>query len=347
MRLCLRYEVRSAPGLGAPLEDLYGAALEQCAWADGRGWHGVRLAEHHASEDGYLPSPLVLAGAIAARTQTLRIRVAVLVLSLHDPMRVAEDAAVVDLISRGRLEIVAAAGYRPEEFALFGKDLRNRPRLIEEGFATLRAAWSGERVERNGFSLHVTPRPLQRPGPPLLLGGSSEAAARRAARIADGWDSDRQVLGDAYRDECDRSGNPPGVIAVPPLPAEWLHVTLDPERDLQVVGPYIAHEINVYGQWLGLGPGDLFPTGIFGTREDAALAYPIVDVSDLQHAEGVKIVTPDECLAFIRRHHARESELRFRPLVGGLPPEHGWSSLELFAGEVLPTLLDEQLVTLP
>ena len=347
MRLCLRYEIRSDPKLGAPLADLYEAALEQCQWADAHGWHGVRLAEHHASDDGYIPSPLVLAAAIGARTRKLRIRIAVLILSLHDPVRIAEDAAVVDLISRGRLEIVAGAGYRKEEFALFGRDLRQRPRMMQQGIATIKAAWAGETVRRNGFSLRVTPRPLQRPGPMLLLGGSSEAAARRAARIADGWDSDRLVLAEVYRDECERNGKPIGVVAAPPLPCEWLHVTEDPERDLPVVGPYIAHEINVYGDWMGLRPGDHFPVGIFGTRPDALLRYPVVDLSELEQAEGVQILTPDQCLRFIRQHHAPDSELRFRPLAGGLSPAHGWSSLELFESAVLPTLIEEQLVTLP
>jgi alkanesulfonate monooxygenase SsuD/methylene tetrahydromethanopterin reductase-like flavin-dependent oxidoreductase (luciferase family) len=183
----LRYDMR-APDFAAPVADLYTAALEQSEWADKHGFTFIRLNEHHGSADGYLPSPLIMAAAIATRTTRVRIRLTVLVLPLHDPVRVAEDAAVVDLISRGRLEIVVAGGYRSAEFATFGKRLEDRTRLVAEGVAALRAAWTGEPFEIEGRSAFVRPRPFSSSGIPILLGGSSEGAARRAARMADGFD---------------------------------------------------------------------------------------------------------------------------------------------------------------
>ena len=92
VRLSLRYDMR-APAFGPPVQALYAAALEQSEWAEGHGFESVNLTEHHGSDDGYCPSPLVLAAAIAGRTRSLRILVAALVLPLYDPIRLAEDLA--------------------------------------------------------------------------------------------------------------------------------------------------------------------------------------------------------------------------------------------------------------
>ena len=111
MQLSLKFDLR-APAFGADPADLYAAALDMCAWADAAGFDCVRFLEHHGSDDRYCPSPLVMAAAAAARTRRVRIRVRALILPLHDPVRIAEDAAVVDVISRGRLELVIDADER-------------------------------------------------------------------------------------------------------------------------------------------------------------------------------------------------------------------------------------------
>jgi len=111
-RILLRYDMR-APAFGAPAAALYAAALEQAAFADAHGFDAVQLSEHHGSEDGYLPAPLVLAAAIAGRTKGIRLEIAALILPLHEPLRVAEDVAVLDLASAGRVELVIGAGYVP------------------------------------------------------------------------------------------------------------------------------------------------------------------------------------------------------------------------------------------
>ena len=103
--ILLRFDMRN-PAFGADREALYRAAIEMAVWADEQGLYGVQFSEHHASEDGYLPSPLVLAAAIAARTQRLRLRIALILLPLNNPLKVAEDLAVLDVISGGRVEVV-------------------------------------------------------------------------------------------------------------------------------------------------------------------------------------------------------------------------------------------------
>src|SRR3954447_6118331 len=111
----MRFDMR-APTTGAPADELYSAALDMASWAESRGCLSAVVCEHHAAEDGYLPSPVVLATAMAARTTTLPITVAVVLLPLYDPVRLAEEMAVLDIISRGRVMYVAAIGYRPIEY---------------------------------------------------------------------------------------------------------------------------------------------------------------------------------------------------------------------------------------
>jgi len=108
----LSYDMR-APAFGTPAVDLYQAAVAQCAWADSQGFASVAVTEHHASDDGYLPSPIVLGSALAAATGRMLIRLSVVLLPLYDPLRAAEDLAVLDLIINGRLRLTVGAGYRP------------------------------------------------------------------------------------------------------------------------------------------------------------------------------------------------------------------------------------------
>src|SRR6266508_5913903 len=103
IRLALRYDMR-APAIGAPAADLYPAAVEQCALADAAGFDTVYLAEHHGAEDGYCPAPIVLASAIMGRTKRMTVHLSALIAVLHNPLRLAEDLAVLDLISGGRVE---------------------------------------------------------------------------------------------------------------------------------------------------------------------------------------------------------------------------------------------------
>src|SRR2546427_7231592 len=177
----LRYDLRAPSFCSVTHADLYAACLEQCAWADRLGLDFVVLSEHHGVDDGYLPAPLTLAAAIAGRTKSIRINVAAVLVPLHDPVRLAEELAVLDLASASRVGFVAGLGYRDEEFAMAGVDRKARGRLLEEYVDVLRRAWTGEPVEWRGRTIRVTPKP---PSEALMLvGGSTAAAARRPARL--------------------------------------------------------------------------------------------------------------------------------------------------------------------
>lgn len=173
-----------APGAGpAELGARYRAALEMAAYADDRGVSTVQTEEHHGAENNWLPSPFAFAGAVFGVTRRIAVTVSAIIGPLHDPLRLAEEIAVLDLLSGGRLVTVAGIGYRPEEYHLFGVDFARRGRLQDELLQTLLRAWTGEPFSYRGRTVRVTPRPYTEPHPLLLVGGSSKAAARRAARL--------------------------------------------------------------------------------------------------------------------------------------------------------------------
>ena len=118
MEFTISFDMR-APDFGAPAKDLYAAALDQCSWADELGFDFVGIGEHHATDDGYLPSPIVFASAVAARTRRILLRPSVLLAPFYDPLKLAEDLAVLQILSHDRLVVGIGAGYRPAEFEMF------------------------------------------------------------------------------------------------------------------------------------------------------------------------------------------------------------------------------------
>lgn len=158
--------------------------VELARLADERGLGSVWVSEHHFADDGYLPAPLVLLGAMAQATSSIALGTGILLAPLWDPIRLAEDAAAVDLLSEGRLVLGLGLGWRDEEFAGFGVSRHERVRRLEETVDTLRRAWAGELAP--GRDVAVRPLPARSGGPPLWLGGYAEAALERAERMADG-----------------------------------------------------------------------------------------------------------------------------------------------------------------
>ena len=163
----IRFDMR-APSSGAPTTELYAAAIDMCAWAETRGAIVAVLSEHHGAEDNHLPSPIVLASAIAARTERLAIMLAAVVLPFWDPVRLAEDMSVLDIISNGRVSYAFGIGHRPEEYAHFGVDMCLRGRLADEKLTLLRRLLKGEPVVSDGRRTHITP-PCTSPGGPFLV----------------------------------------------------------------------------------------------------------------------------------------------------------------------------------
>jgi alkanesulfonate monooxygenase SsuD/methylene tetrahydromethanopterin reductase-like flavin-dependent oxidoreductase (luciferase family) len=319
--LKLRYDLRSVDDDPHRRADRFAAALEQVEWADRLGFHSVQFHEHHGVDDGYLPSPIVFAAAAAARTQRIGIEVGALLVPLHDPLRLAEDLAVLDIIARGRLTVVPGAGYVPGEFAMFGKLKSQRGRAVERAVHVLRQAWTGQPFEYEGRQVTVTPRPFQRPGPPLFLGGGSEPAARRAARIGDGYSPTDAASWEHYRASRIELGHPdPGELK--PRGPLFLYVADDPEAAWAEIGDALLYEMNAYGAF-ATAAGESTP---FSTTES---------VEALRRSPNYAVITPSQCIE-LADSIGPEGTLTFRPLAGGLDPELSWRSLHLFETDVAP-----------
>jgi len=323
MRFELRYDLRNPDSAGTSVADRYEAALAQIAWGEQHGFRAVTLSEHHGTEDSYLPSPLVFAAAVAARTERIRIRVAALVAPLHDPLRIAEDAAVVDQLSRGRLELVVANGYVPSEFAMFGKDLSERVPAVVETIQTLKDAWTGAPFEFRGRTVRVTPRPYRDPRPGIFLGGGSPGAARRAARIADAFFPMDDTHWDTYRTALVEQGGP-DLGPMPPVGPRFLHVADDVDAAWEQVGPFVWNDRESYGGWAeeaGLETGHRRVTDLAGLRDDPEY----------------RVMTPEDCVSYLREL-GDAATIPLHPMMGGIPPELAWSSLHAVVDEVMPNV---------
>ena len=317
----LRFDLR-APG-PTPPADLYAAALEMVEWADTRGCLSVAISEHHASEDGYLPSPLVMAAAMAARTSNVNFMIAALLLLMYDPIKLAEDLNVLDHLSRGRITPIIGLGYRPEEFAMFGIDPAERGAEMEERLELLQRALAGETVTWRGRTATVRPGPYTDGGMRLSYGGGSPAAAKRAARFGLDFigEADRPELADIYAAEAERVGRTPGACLVPSAATpSSVFVAEDVDEAWATIGPHLLHDAQTYGAWLE-------------GNHDAVTRSRATTVDELRAENGnYRIVTPDEAVEMVRTH----GYLGLQPLCGGVAPDLAWPSLHLIVDQVLP-----------
>ena len=319
----MRFDMR-APSLGAPAPDLYTAAIEMGAWAESRGCLSAVVCEHHGVEDGYLPSPMVLATAMAARTTTLPINVAVVVLPLYDPVRLAEEMVVLDVISRGRVSYVAGLGYRPEEYEMLGVDFRRRGRLADEKLGVLLAAKTGEPFDHDGRRIHVTPAPFTAGGPMVAWGGGSVAAARRAGRFGVGFFGQRggPELASAYEEASRAAGHEPGMCFLPDADAATtVFVADDVDRAWDELAPYLMHDVLSYAAW---NEGD---------ADNTASMSSATTVEALRSANAShRILSVEEAVDVVRGGQL----LALHPLIGGLPPDIAWRYLRTAVDDVRP-----------
>lgn len=180
------------PGSGRTVAGEYADTLRIAERAEHLGFDSLWTSEHHGVTDGYLPAQLILLAAVAAVTEHIELGTGVLVAPVHDPLRVAEDALVLDNLSRGRLRLGLGLGWRPEEYRMFSVPQASRVEHLVDTVHVLRKAFGGTRFSHHGTVYHfddvlVTPAPYRAGGPPLLLGGSVPNAVRRAGTLADGF----------------------------------------------------------------------------------------------------------------------------------------------------------------
>lgn len=306
-----------APDFGAPPSVLYDAALEMIEYADAKGIDQVIFPEHHCSDDGYNPVPALMAAAAAGRTRDIAIVLGAIVLPLHDPVEVAETIAVTDLISGGRVHAVLAAGYVAQEFRMFGKSMRDRARLMDDGLDVIIRALAGERFMYGEREVFVRPLPLTRP-PRLYVGGGVAASAKRAARFGLGfWGLNDDVI-PVYEEECRKLGRSPGATI---RTSVGVHVAEDPDAAWNDIGPHVLHLVKSYAAWAG------------DVATSSSPFHGLDTVEKIRAAGLVRVMTPDECVEL-----AGTKSLALTPLISGLSPEKGWQSLELFVDKALPRI---------
>jgi alkanesulfonate monooxygenase SsuD/methylene tetrahydromethanopterin reductase-like flavin-dependent oxidoreductase (luciferase family) len=316
----VRFDMRRAPFSAVAESEQYSQALAMARWAGQREVGVITVSEHHGVD--FISAPLTLAGAILGATDRARVMVNALLVTLHDPVRLAEQLATLDLVSGGRISIVAGLGYRPEEFEMAGLDRSERGRLIDENLRIICQAWTGEPFEWRGRTVKVTPTPVSPAEHVLFVGGSVRRSAERAARLRLSFFpmSMDSALEEAYRTECAKLGFDSGIYLAPNGPS-FVHVTEDPERARAEIARFALYDAQSYAGWQ---TGD----------HHNPIAVEGVTLADLEATGMWRVVTPEECIQLARQF----GSVTLHPLMGGIPPELGWNSLELFVDKVQSAL---------
>ncbi len=310
----LRFDMR-APTCAGPAADLYAAVIDMCAWAETRGAVLAVLSEHHGADDGHLPAPLTLAAAIAARTRSLAILLAAVPIPLWDPVRLAEEMGVLDLVSRGRVSYAFGVGHRREEYDHFGVDMATRGRAADEILSVLPRLVRGEPVEYRGRQVRVTPPCASRGGPMMLVAGGSRAAARRAGAFGLGFISqtDTPGLKEYYEAQCRAHGYEPGMFQSPvPGAPTTVFVADDVDAAWDELGPHLLH--------------DAVAAAAYRPDDDSVASITRAETVTALRAEGgpYRIFTSDEATEYVRGGRP----LPLHPLCGGLRPDAAWPYLE-------------------
>ena len=324
----LWYSLRNPARWARAITEVYDQTLRQIAWAEHIGYDDVWLTEHHFCEDGHAPSILPLCAAVAVRTTRIRIGTSVLLLPLYHPVRVAEDAATIDILSHGRFELGVGVGYRPDEFKGLGLRAQDRGARMDEGLEIIRALWRGETVDYRGKHFQVqgaklSPMPVQSP-PPLWVGGFAPASAKRAARIGDGYlgTGEMTEMVKIYREERARLGLAgPGRLIGGHF---WLVTSKNPKQTLADIGPHVLYQIEVYNQWLAAAGQALFP--------------PVSSPEQLVEMGILQILTPQAAVDAIGSYVEATGIERYYTwtVPPGYPEEKMNEHLQLFAEEVMP-----------
>ena len=307
-------------------------ALEEVTRGEELGFDSVWMEEHHSVTNHYWPSPLTILAGFASRTSKVMLGTDILVSAFYHPVRLAEDVALLDVMSKGRMTLGIAIGYKPDEFALYGVDLEKRGARFEEQLAIVKGLWTEERVTFKGryYSVEgrLEPKPITRPHPPIWIGGWGDLTLRRAATLADNWipgptaDLRRLLAGKkSFLDNRAAAGKSAA-------PADWPLtrdvIIADTDRQARQLAEehiMVAYRREYAGGW----------------------RHPFIDASiatdlDKLMEDRFLVGGPDEVIAKIRRFVEQYgmTHLICRLFFPGMPHRHIMRELELIAREVMP-----------
>jgi len=312
----------------------YKEALEEVVRAEELGFDSVWMEEHHSVTNHYWPSPLPVLAGFATRTSRMMLGTDILVAAFYHPVRLAEDVALLDVMSGGRMTLGIAIGYKPDEFALYGVDLEKRGARFEEQLAIMNALWTEDRVRFTGryYNLEgrLEPKPVTRPHPPVWIGGWGDLTLKRAAALADNWipgptaDLARLLEGKRTFLEHRRAAKASPSITEWPLTRDVIIADTDAAaRELAERHIMVAYRKEYAGGWRH-------------PFIDAAIA---TDLDRLMEDRFI-IGGPDQCIQKIRRFVEQYgmTHLICRTFFPGMPHSHIMRELELIAREVMPAL---------
>lgn len=323
---------------GGDMVRVYNDIIAEAKAAEASGFDSCLITEHHQQADGYFPNPLMVSAGVARETTTLKVGTCVALAPLYNPIRLTEDAALVDVLSGGRLVLGLGASYVSEDLAAFGVDVNRRGALMEDTTRFLKEAWTRDNLDFDGEVYHfknmrVTPKPVQRPHPPVWLGAWTPGGLRRAGRLGDAWVTDvintlptLKSFAEIYRKSAEKNGNP-SRIAV--LRECWVAPSTD--QALEEYAEFVMHSHRFYYQAGGYSPvADPWITELNSVDE---FNYEKVA------ADRFIVGSPEHCIAEIERWHEELGSdyfvMRFRHPAG---PEHpaALASIRLFGEKVIP-----------
>ena len=309
-------------------------ALEEAILGEELGFDSVWLEEHHSIRNHYWPSPLMALAGIATRTSRMILGTDISVLPFYHPVRAAEDIAMLDIMSNGRVIFGAAIGYRPPEFDLYGLSLDERGGRYVEMLKIMRALWSEEHVEFKGKFFNVSgaiePKPTR--VPPLWLGGWGELSLKRAAQLGDAWvpgptaHLDKLLAAQQqYRDCLRAAGKDPATVQTP-LTREVV-IADTSERAWEFAEKHLL--INYRDEY----GGGSWKHPLIGATDST----PVNQLEALAQDRFI-VGNPDECITRIRRFQDTfgVDHLICRLYFPGMPHEHIMQELKFLAKEVMP-----------
>jgi alkanesulfonate monooxygenase SsuD/methylene tetrahydromethanopterin reductase-like flavin-dependent oxidoreductase (luciferase family) len=317
----LRFNFGSPQGKPRKQSELINAALELAQWGESRGITSISVDEHHVTGHGWSCNPIMAAAMFLARTSTMIASVDCALGPLWNPVRLAEDIALVDNMSRGRLLTTVGLGYRTVEYDSIGVDFSQRGKLMDGLVARMLSVWSGSDADGE-----VCTGTWTRPYPPLFVGGGARATARRAVRfglplsLADYLPE----IAAYYRELCAEAGIKPLVIMPAAINRGMIFLHEDPDRAWAELGEHILWEAVTYGGW--------------SSQERSLMHLPGVQtLQEVQESGRYRFLTPDQFIAEVRGADDY-GPIVLHPLVGGMPVEEAWKSVQLLTDTVLPAL---------
>lgn len=330
IRFGMWYDFRNPPAWKRPYDQLYNEIIDQIVWGEENGFDDIWLSEHHFIEDGYSPALMPIAAAIASRTKKIHIGTSVVLLPFHNPIRLAEDAATVDVISGGRFELGVGVGYKVEEFESFAVSSKERGARTNEGLEIIRRLWEGETLTFEGkyytvTKAKLTPEPIRQPRPPIWVGGFTPPALRRAAKYGDGYIGvgPLKEAYERYVTALEKVGKPTTDIRLAGG-YFWLIPSEDPDKTWNEAAEHVRYQVNAYAEWSEKAGMPLFPK--------------VPDTAALRESGLLQVVDVDTCIRMIR-DYALETPLTHYyswTLPPGLPASWIQPHLELFTSKVIP-----------